>query len=440
MYSFIDVNCFKATDTVNFFEVFLAKGIKGYECVYSNGINDFLKVKYTRVIFLEDSYKNIRSYKEIYKNMKDDNVIELIKNEQNDDYSDDSLFNISSWGADLSFREIIAMYEEDELVKPELQRKYVWDKVEASRFIESILMGLPVPSVFFAQSGSQKLIVDGYQRIMTVYDYVRGIFSTDKKIFRLSNSEKINSRWRNKAFSELSVEEQRKIRSTTIHAIIFEQKRPENDDTSLYQIFERINTSGRSLTPQEIRNCVYQGTFNSLLFEINENPKWRELFGSEKVDTRMRDIECILRFFAMKSDMVRDTVAKQISLKKVLNEFMGEFANASNEIIDEFRSDFIKTMDKIYECIGKNAFRNYSKNKYTKKFHPAIFDAISIAFYDEIKSGNCSFDINLDNHVKLLENEEFKKACSVRTTDIDNIKMRIKLAKDILIEGGNDED
>ena len=142
----------------------------------------------------------------------------------------------------------------------------------------------------------------------------------------------------------------------------------------------------------------------------------------------------------MKSDMVRDTVAKQISLKKVLNEFMGEFANASNEIIDEFRSDFIKTMDKIYECIGKNAFRNYSKNKYTKKFHPAIFDAISIAFYDEIKSGNCSFDINLDNHVKLLENEEFKKACSVRTTDIDNIKMRIKLAKDILIEGGNDED
>ena len=110
-------------------------------------------------------------------NTKDD-IIEEIKSEVVDDYSDDSLFNISSWGADLSFREIISMYEEDELVKPELQRKYVWDKVEASRFVESILMGLPVPSIFLAQSGSQKLIVDGYQRIMTVNDYVRGIPTT----------------------------------------------------------------------------------------------------------------------------------------------------------------------------------------------------------------------------------------------------------------------
>ena len=151
-------------------------------------------------------------------------VIENIVAEENDDYSDDSLFNISSWGADLSFREIISMYEEDELLKPELQRKYVWDKVEASRFIESILMGLPVPSVFFAQSGSQKLIVDGYQRIMTVYDYVRGIFTTDNKIFRLSNSEKINERWRNKAFSEFQISGFSKNFYITLHLILFNSK------------------------------------------------------------------------------------------------------------------------------------------------------------------------------------------------------------------------
>ena len=64
-----------------------------------------------------------------------DEIIEFINEENDDYYTDDSMFNISSWGADLSFREIISMYDEDELVKPELQRKYVWDKVEASRFI-----------------------------------------------------------------------------------------------------------------------------------------------------------------------------------------------------------------------------------------------------------------------------------------------------------------
>lgn len=111
--------------------------------------------------------------------------IEVIKSEMEDDYSDDSLFNISSWGADLSFRELVSMYNDNELVKPELQRKYVWDKIEASRFIESILLGLPVPSIFLAQSGSQKLIVDGYQRIMTVYDYIRGILQRTIKFLNL---------------------------------------------------------------------------------------------------------------------------------------------------------------------------------------------------------------------------------------------------------------
>ena len=189
--------------------------------------------------------------------------------EEKEQYSDDDLYNINSWGADLSFREIISMYDEDELLKPELQRKYVWSKVEASRFIDSILLGLPVPSVFFAKEPNETmLIIDGFQRIMTVYDFVNGIFSGDGKIFRLSNTGNINERWKGKAFRELSIEEQRRIRNTTIHAIIFEQKHPKND-TGMFQIFERINTGGRTLKAQEIRNCIYQGRCNNLLIKIN---------------------------------------------------------------------------------------------------------------------------------------------------------------------------
>ena len=125
----------------------------------------------TRLIKIESSIQNISYVLGRYNTVR--MYAEETQSEIDDDYSDDSLFNISSWGADLTFRELIAMYEENELIKPELQRKYVWDKTEASRFIESILLGLPVPSIFLAQAGSQKLIVDGYQRIMTVYDYVR---------------------------------------------------------------------------------------------------------------------------------------------------------------------------------------------------------------------------------------------------------------------------
>lgn len=78
-------------------------------------------------------------------------------NDENiDSYSNDDLYNIMSWGADLSFRELINMYEDDDLMKPELQRNYVWDRKEASRFIESILLGLPVPSIFLAKLPNEK--------------------------------------------------------------------------------------------------------------------------------------------------------------------------------------------------------------------------------------------------------------------------------------------
>lgn len=358
--------------------------------------------------------------------------IEEISSEINDDYSDDSLFNISSWGADLSFRELVNMYQENELVKPELQRKYVWDKVEASRFIESILLGLPVPSIFLAQSGSQKLIVDGYQRIMTVYDYIRGIFSLDNKLFKLSNSEKINIRWRNKSFKELSTDDQRKIKSTTIHAIIFEQKKPENDDTSLYQVFERINTSGRTLTPQEIRNCVYQGSFNTMLFELNENITWRKLFGAQEADNRMRDLEYILRFFTMKSDYILNNESKQISLKKTLNDFMKKHKEASSEDILQFKDEFERCIQLVYDHIGENAFRNFTRNKFSTKFHPAIFDAIMVSVFLINKKGIQLSNISLDTHRQLLENDEFQDAVSKRTTDIENIKKRICLTGKIL--------
>ena len=414
----------------NIYEIITLQG----RVLYQQCIPSFFKQQETRVIEIEKYIYSLNEMIRRYKKMsaKEKDYIEEIQSEIDDDYSDDSLFNISSWGADLSFRELISMYEEDELIKPELQRKYVWDKVEASRFIESILLGLPVPSIFLAQSGSQKLIVDGYQRIMTVYDYMRGIFSTDKKVFRLSNSEKINARWRNKAFSELSTDDQRKIKSTTSQAIIFEQKKPENDGTSLYQVFERINTSGRTLTPQEIRNCVYQGSFNTMLFEINENKTWRKLFGTEDVDSRMRDLEYILRFFTMKTGDILNTDSKQISLKKALNDFMKAHKEDRPADIQQFKDEFDTTVQLVYDHIGRDAFRNYTRGKFSKKFHPAIFDAIMVAVFLIQKQGIPLDDVSEEKHIALLENLNFKEVTSKRTTDVDNIRKRIFIVGEML--------
>ncbi len=371
--------------------------------------------------------------------IEEENNIENLTEEINDDYVNDDLYNINSWGADYSFRELISMYDDGDLEKPELQRKYVWGKPEASRFIDSVLLGLPIPSIFLAKTHDNKmLIIDGYQRLMTIYDYMRGIWSGDNKIFRLSNiPEKINIRWKNKAFTELSDTEQRKIKTTTIHAIIFEQKSPIDGDTSLFQIFERINTSGRTLMPQEIRNCVYQGKFNSLLFELNINLQWRHLFGSELEDPRMRDLEFILRYFSLNTDFIRNYPKSNISLKKYLNEFMGSKINNTDDAISNFRNDFLVTINNVNNTFGDNAFYNVQSTDLTtirKRFYPTIFDAIMISTSIAIKSGA---DITASSEVRrlnLLKDTNFRKYISEGTMQTEHINGRINLALNYLYD------
>jgi len=357
--------------------------------------------------------------------------------EINDDYSNDDLYNIKSWGADLTFRELISMYDENELVKPELQRNYVWTKAEASRFLESLLFGLPIPSIFLAKTKDEKhLIIDGYQRIMTVKDYVKGKFAHEDAVFRITNSKRINERWRNKAYIELQDSDQRRIRNTTIHAIIFEQIKPTDEDSSLYQVFERINTGGRTLNPQEIRNCVYQGPLNDLLIDLNKIPNWRDLFGTSTPDLRMLDIELVLRFLFF-ATRYKEIISgeRRVALKKELNEFMGARENNTTEAIHKFRVMFTTTMDYIVSELDDLAFFSLTKSKKRLHFHPAIFDAISVATYNRLTSSR-PFAVKdfSDAQSNLLVDPQFSKAASEKTTDPENIKMRVERA-DLFIFG-----
>lgn len=317
--------------------------------------------------------------------------IQYVKEEENDTYSDDSLFQISSWGADLSFRELIARYDDDELEKPELQRNYIWDRHEASRFIDSLLLGLPVPSIFLAKTTEEKLlIIDGFQRLTTVRDFVRGIFSRDGRSFKLSRTNRVNPRWRGRAFVELSDSEQRRIKNTTIHAIIFNQLHPTEDDTSLFQVFERINTSGRTLLAQEIRNCVAQGSFNSMLIRLNMIPQWRELFGAEEPDSRMRDMEFILRFFALSSESFKADERERLSLKRFLDLFMQGERNVGSATIQNYTQRFLDAVALVHEVFGDTAFHNISPSdprKLVPKFSPTIFDSITIAADYALRGG-----------------------------------------------------
>lgn len=130
----------------------------------------------------------------------------------------------------------------------------------------------------------------------------------------------------------------------------------------MFQIFERINTGGRTLKPQEIRNCVYQGKCNKLLFDLNKIEEWRELLGSKEEDARMADLELILRFFAMRELIYREeNHLKQINLAKYLNKYMSDKTNVSDSDIQEMSDNFIIMIKKCKEIFGEVAFKNLKK-------------------------------------------------------------------------------
>lgn len=348
--------------------------------------------------------------------------VENLQDEQLDEEGDEEIYDIKSWGADLSFRELIMMFDDDDLIKPEIQRNYVWDKTMASRFIESILMGLPVPSIFLSKMQNDKyLIIDGFQRFMSVYDFVNGLFN-DGTPFKLTNSKKIQPKWRGKSFIELNEDDKRKIKTTTIHAIIFDHK----DDSSLFQIFERINTGGRSLSSQEIRNCLYHNEMNKLLLNINKNPDWRSIYGNDKYD-RMNDVEHILRYFAFKSNDVKTKMSGQLLLKRYLSTFMGdEKVYKDPNKLAYFEEDFNRVISYLQKNFSKEVFKARSA------FKSAIFDSIAIATSFAFEQKGDLKAIPEENINLLLTNPDYDHYTTVRTTNYEHINKRINIASQIL--------
>lgn len=363
--------------------------------------------------------------------MADGLKIEYSTDELNDEYSNDDLLNIQSWGVDLSVQDLLYQYKEGDILKPELQRNYVWDKKEASRFVESLLLGLPVPSIFLANmADGVRLIVDGYQRIMTLYHYViLGKWKDTEETFKLTNTDLINPKWRNKSFKELEIGDQRRLRLYTIHAIVFEQKRPRSD-SSLFQVFERINTSGKSLNAQEIRNCVYQGDLNSLLIQLNSNPDWRYLFGNQNPDERMLDMELILRFFAMNNEVVYNSTRKYISLKQLLNNFMGMYVHANEQLLVSLTNNFNDVISFIKSNFGETAFFNLQNDfsKYRRRLYPTVYDSLMIATSIALGRGyHCEGASLEEKKLNLLKNDEYREAITQGTMQVVNIHKRISM-------------
>ena len=325
---------------------------------------------------------------------------------------------ITSYGADYTVDGLVKRMKEGSIKIPSFQRAFVWNIKQASRFIESLLLGLPVPGIFLSKDqDSQKLIViDGQQRLKTLHYFYNGIFgegesSKEAIPFTLEN---VQQDFKDKTYTSLSEENKRKLDDSIIHATIVKQDVPTEDDSSIYFIFERLNTGGLDLQPQEIRACIYHGEFNDLLRRLNSNKDWRYLYGTKNI--RMRDEEIILRFFAFYFEW--EKYSKPV--KGFLNKFMRRNRNLRKHSEAELEKLFSETVAAIRKSIGKTAFKPKGR------FLAAMADCLMVGVAKRLeKNKPLSPKKTKSNYHRLLGDVDFIEAITTNTSDENNVKYRM---------------
>ena len=338
--------------------------------------------------------------------------------ETEDEIEENSLkeakYKIHYYGADFTLGILSKKLDETEIKVPQFQRKFVWPASKQSKLIESFLLKLPVPQIFLYREKDKQdlLIVDGQQRLKTINNFFKGL-NEDGSAFRLVG---VREEWEGKEFKELEETDKRLLKNTVLRTIIFEQIEPENNYSSMFEIFTRLNTGGVNLGAQEIRNCIYFGEIVKFLDSLNQFEPWRDIINKQTPDKRMKDIEMIVKFFALLENWENYT--------KSMSDFIGDWMKKYKDIDEakktELKTIFEKTINFVHQNIGNKAFRS-------KSFAPintSIFDSVCVA----INLVNLNISEFSKKYNELINKESYKANIFKSTSDVLKVKGRIKIA------------
>ena len=364
-------------------------------------------------------------------------------------------YDITASPNDFNVMTLNSLVESDVLRIPAFQRNFVWDLKRASKLIESLILGLPVPQLFlYEQERNKFLVIDGQQRLMSIYYFIkkrfprrdkrselRRIFERYGRIpaavldddtyfqtFNLRLPEKLPNR-RNKFnslnYRTLGDDYRTRFDLRPIRNIVVRQNRPSADDSSIYEIFNRLNSGGVNLRPQEIRTSMYHSKFYDMLYKINLEEGWRKILRSNTPDLHMKDIEILLRGFAMLVD--GNNYAP--SMVKFLNRFSEKCRHLKPD-----RNKYLKRLfDSFLEAcshLSDDAFIN----KYNGRYNIALYEATFVAACAKAFAEERLADGNLNPaQIQTLEKDvEFVDASQNRTTSTVNVKKRLNRAQAIV--------
>jgi len=353
----------------------------------------------------------------------DDLEIEQEENEENEGMV---TYDIATYPSDFTLSGIFDMWKDDDITIPKFQREFVWSIRQSSLLIESFLCGLPVPPVFFYIDDENKnLVIDGQQRILSTVFYLDGYFGFEnfqgkRQVFRLQGLDERSPYYRKK-FDELLPSDQRKLKNSVLRAINIRQLLPTDDrNTSAYHIFERLNTGGTALKPQEIRNCVFSGDFSQRLKDLNQDENWRKILGKKALERHQTDVELVLRMFALSEKA--STYEKP--MKDFLNKEMKKYRKGKSSQVERFIKLFPKTAQSVVAHLGEKPFHVRGP------LNTSVLDSVFCTLMDNVD--DIAPDLKL-RFEQLKKDKDFVIQTTTGTTDTNTLRHRFELVKKYLI-------
>lgn len=334
-------------------------------------------------------------------------------------------YDIASYPSDLTLSVLSDMWKNGDILIPEFQRNFVWKIDQSSLLIESFLLGLPVPQVFFyVDEDNKNLVIDGQQRLLSVVYFLEGYFGSEnihgkKQVFRLTGLDD-RSPFAKKRFEDLDDASQRKLKNAVLRAINIRQLNPKEEHTSIYHIFERLNTGGTPLKPQEIRNCVFRGGFANLLRELNSDSNWRKILGKETFDKHQKDVELLLRVFALSQTWQK----YEKPMKEYLNVAMDSNSSGSTQSVKWFADRFLSATKLVVHKLGSKPFHIRGP------LNSSALDSVLCTIIENLEK----LPDNLgERYARLKADNEFSTATFSGTSDVGVLRARFNAAYKYLV-------
>lgn len=361
-------------------------------------------------------------------------------------------YDLTSVPNDFNVLTICNFIESGAVKIPGFQRNYVWDLPRASKLIESLLLGLPVPQVFLYEAGRNDfLVIDGQQRLLTIYFFVKQRFPKrtmrgelrellagrvtipdevlhDDRYFDNFNlklpkiSEDIKNKFASLKYSTLG-EYKGQFDLRTIRNIIVKQIRPSEDDSSIYEMFHRLNSGGVNLSPQEIRSSLYYSPFIEMLADVNLDPQWRHLIGMPGPDLHLRDMEVLLRAAAMGTNADN----YKSSMAGFLNQFSKTAKSFDPAKLAELRDDLLWFIGVFGNAAGSEDFFIAKNGRFTVTLFESVFRAACL----QRKSGR-GFNLDPGKVRRLRDDEKFLGYSQAGSSHRSNVEGRLKRAEELL--------